>query len=252
MATVAEEVVCPLPKVELVETDGVPLESNWHRIAINLLIDMTKWIYRDRRDYFVGGNMFVYYSEQQARNRDYRGPDYFFVREVSNEPSRPYWAVWLEGGRYPNMIIELLSATTAHIDRTVKKDLYEKTFRTSEYFCYDPEAHLLEGWRMVNARYESIPSNPTGRLWCKEFALWLGAWKGTYQGDFDTWLRFYDNQGNVVPTFAETAQHQTQIARQQAETAQQQVEAAERRAETAEAELARLKALMAQSSKSGE
>jgi len=42
--------------------DGEPLESNWHRIQINLLVDLTHQLWSFRDDYFVGGNMFVYFS----------------------------------------------------------------------------------------------------------------------------------------------------------------------------------------------
>src|SRR5262249_3404374 len=123
-------VVCP--QVELIETDGEPLESPWHWTAIVLLVDCVRSPLRGRVDYFVGGNMFLYYSEDQARNRDYRGRDFFFVDDVDGQRPRRWWAVWQEGGRYPNLVMELLSATTAEVDRTTKKDLYERTFRTPE------------------------------------------------------------------------------------------------------------------------
>ena len=58
-----------LPQVDLIETDGEPLESDWHRIAMNILIDSVKYHLRHRQDFYVGGNMFMYFSEEQARNR---------------------------------------------------------------------------------------------------------------------------------------------------------------------------------------
>ena len=58
--------------LELPEEDGELLESNWHRAQINLLIDIVITRWTDRQDYFVGGNMFIYYSLRQARDRDYR------------------------------------------------------------------------------------------------------------------------------------------------------------------------------------
>ena len=64
-----------LPNQELPTEDGLPLESNWHRIEMNLLIDSIHHYWQERRDYFVGGNMFLYFSLEQARNCDYRGPD---------------------------------------------------------------------------------------------------------------------------------------------------------------------------------
>ena len=42
--------------------DGEPLETNWHRIQINLLVDLTNQLWYDRTDFFAGGNMFIYYS----------------------------------------------------------------------------------------------------------------------------------------------------------------------------------------------
>jgi Uma2 family endonuclease len=121
------ELQVPLPNVPLVETDGVPLESHWHVLQIALLIELLAYWFRDRDDYYAGGNMFLYYSEEQARNRDYRGPDFFYVDGANRLTMRRYWAVWQEGGRYPDLIIELLSPTTAAEDRgpkrTVRADL---------------------------------------------------------------------------------------------------------------------------------
>jgi Uma2 family endonuclease len=196
-----------VPAVPLTETDGEPLESAWHRAQINLLIDVVTYWFRDRDDYYVDGNMFIYFSEQQVRDRDYRGPDFFYVAGVSRKPLRPYWAVWQEGGRYPDVIIELLSPTTADEDRTTKKVLYERTFRTPEYVCYDPHEPKLEGWRLGGRRrYRAITPDARGWLWLEELELWLGSWSGEYQGAEEVWLRFYDAEGRLVPTRAETAE----------------------------------------------
>jgi Uma2 family endonuclease len=221
MSTVTEPQVA-LPQVQLVETDGVPLESHWHVLQISLLIELLAHWFRDRDDYYAGGNMFIYFSEEQARNRDYRGPDFFYVDGVNRLPIRPYWAVWQEGGRYPDLIIELLSPSTAAEDRTTKKALYERTFRTAEYFCYDPQTAQLEGWRLgPRQRYRQIPANERGWMEVEQVGLWLGTWRGRYRGYEEVWLRFYDTDGRLVPL---------------------QSEAAEQRAEAAEAEVARLKA----------
>src|SRR5207244_3129600 len=103
------ELLQQLESVELAAEDGENLESDWHRRCMNLLIEVIAHHLRGRTDFYVGGNMFIYFNLEQARNRDFRGPDFFFVWGASLEPMRPYWAVWNEGGRYPNVIIELLS-----------------------------------------------------------------------------------------------------------------------------------------------
>jgi Uma2 family endonuclease len=202
------------------------LETSWHRAAIALLIEVLTWLFRDRRDYFVGGNMFIYYSEEQARTRRYRGPDFFYVDGVDFNPDRPYWCVWREEGRYPDVIVELLSPSTAVEDRTTKKALYERTFHTHEYVCYDPSTGALEGWRLgARRRYRAIKPDKRGWLWLEGLQLWLGPWRGRYLDRDAVWLRFYDTEGRLVPTRAE---------------------AEAQRADAAEAELARLKARLAE------
>ena len=114
---------------------------------MNLLIRSVNQALADRTDFFAGGNLFVYYSYNQAMNRDVRGPDFFVVLEVDGSRERQGWVVWQENGRYPDVIVELLSASTAAVDRGVKKDLYEQVFRTPNYFIFDPFAsNSLEGW----------------------------------------------------------------------------------------------------------
>src|SRR3972149_5113567 len=91
---------------ELPTEDGEPLESNWHRIQINLLVDITHQLRPGREGYFTGGNMFVYYSARQVRDRDYRGPDFFVVLDVPGG-DRPAWGAWEGDGRLPTVIVEL-------------------------------------------------------------------------------------------------------------------------------------------------
>src|SRR5262245_3692770 len=161
-------------------------------MAMNLLIESVYYAMSGRNDYYCSGNMFIYFSEQQVRNKDFRGPDFYFVKNVEREPIRPYWAVWKEKGRYPDVIIELMSATTRNEDLTVKKDVYEKTFHTYEYFCYDPDTKELFGWRLKDSVYRSIDPSENARLWCEQLGLWLGTWVGTHMGRDMTWLRFFD------------------------------------------------------------
>src|SRR5262245_66563425 len=81
----------PRPNVKLVESDGVPLESFWHQVQIILLADVVNLRYDERHDFFAGGNMFIYFNVEQARNRDFRGPDFFFVKGASRQPVRSGW-----------------------------------------------------------------------------------------------------------------------------------------------------------------
>ena len=184
---------------ELIDSDGEPLDSDWHLKAMNLLIDSVTHHRRGRTDYYCGGNMFIYYQKDPPERRKFRGPDFFFVEGVELRPRR-FWVVWEEGGRFPDMIMEILSPRTARIDLTVKKDIYEQKFRTPEYVCYDPAKNKLHGWRLVRGRFQPITPNDQGWLWSERLQLWVGTWVGEIGADLNTWARFYDAQGRLVLT----------------------------------------------------
>ena len=182
----------PDPPTNLPAEDGVPLESAWHRLGMNLLIEQVSLHLKGRQDFFVGGNMFIYFDVRQARDRHFRGPDFFFVWDAPLNPPRPYWAVWNEGGKYPDVIIELSSPSTAAEDHGPKKKTYEKVFHTSEYFIYDPDSRRLEGWRLNDKqRYRALRANERGWLWCEQLELWLGTLTCSYLGKEEVYLRLF-------------------------------------------------------------
>lgn len=224
------------PPTDLIFDDGEPMESNRHRLAMNVLIRSVYSILADREDYFVGGNMFIYYSSEQVKNRDFKGPDMFVALDVDGDRLRQGWVVWQEEGRYPDVIVELMSPSTASVDLTTKKDLYERTFKTANYFVYDPfDSNSLQGWHLdSNHRYLALIPNEQGRLWCEALQVWLGIWQGTLEREPAPWLRFYDAIGQVYPLPEELAQQQADIAQQQAEIACQQAELAQRQTDIAQ------------------
>ncbi|MEM9163063.1 MAG: Uma2 family endonuclease [Cyanobacteria bacterium P01_F01_bin.4] len=227
----------PSPPTDLIFDDGEPLESNRHRIAMNVLIRSTQQALRGRPDTFVGGNMFVYYSRNQAMNRDFRGPDFLAALGVESDRERQGWVVWEEQGRYPDVIVELLSPSTAAVDKGVKKDLYEQVFKTPDYFVFDPfDPSSLQGWRLDLAHgYQPLSPNERGWLWSETLGLWLGTWEGVINCEPVTgscqWLRLYDPEGSLVLLPEEAAQQQAEAAQQQAEQAQQQAKQAQQQAE---------------------
>jgi Uma2 family endonuclease len=209
----------PMPPTDLIFDDGEPLESNRHRIAINVLIRSLQQAWTDRNDFYSGGNMFIYYSSTQVKNQDFRGPDFFAVLDVDGTPERQGWVVWEEDGRYPDVIVELMSPSTDKVDKGKKKDIYERTFKTRDYFVYDPfDPTSLAGWRLdSNFRYQSLVANEQGWLWCETLGFWLGTWQGIIDRETALWLRFYDSSGNLVPLPEEAAQQQAETQRQRAE-----------------------------------
>ncbi len=223
---------------QLPEEDGVPMETNWHRSQMNLLIDVVRHRWRDRKDFFTGGNMFVYYSMNQARNRDYKGPDFFVVKGIDGSYPRQKWVVWEEDAHFPDVVVELMSESTKDEDLGSKKKLYERTFKMPDYFCYDPDEQKLYGWHLVGQRYVPLEPDENGRLWSSELDAWLGLWQGKFLEEEAVWLRLFDEDGQLIPTAAEAAQQQAEAEHRRAEMERQ-------RADKAEAELAQLRAELA-------
>jgi Uma2 family endonuclease len=235
MSKPAVAALAPLPlDFELVFEDGEPLDNEWHTLQIPLLKEVIRRRMKElgRRDFYVGGDMFVYYSVEQAREvarkkkSDVRGPDVFFVEGVEPDRNRKGWVSWEEGGRLPDVIVELLSPSTAKIDRNDKVDLYARIFRTSEYYMYEPESRRLEGLRLSGRFYQSMELDAQGRLWSERLAAFLGIWRGIRDDQERDWVRLYRPDGSLVPT----GEEQEEVERQ--------------RAEEAEAELVRLRVLL--------
>ena len=67
----------------------MPLESDWHGLDMTLLIESVSLHCQGREDYYVGGNTSISFDSRQARDRNFRGPDFFFVWEVPLNPPRP-------------------------------------------------------------------------------------------------------------------------------------------------------------------
>ena len=201
-----------LAAIELISDDGFPMESGWHRKCMNLLIDQIDELYRGRNDYYVGGNMFIYFNIEQIKTRDFRGPDFFYVANSTRLPVRKTWTVWKERNHTPSVVIELTSPSTREEDLGEKLRVYRDELRVSDYFVYDPDSSELLGWRLEKRRYVPLEADAHGRLPCAELELSLGTWEGEFVTDVGTWLRFFDREGHVVPTPEEAANQRTDAA----------------------------------------
>jgi Uma2 family endonuclease len=200
-------------------SDGEPVDSERHAKQQTLLTSSLDRAWEDRSDVYVGGNMFVYFSHLQAKQNDFRGPDVFVVLDTSRR-ERKSWVVWEEAGRTPDVVIELLSASTEGVDRGDKMRIYAKLLRVSNYYLFDPVTGLLEGYQLdPNTRtyqrmaplpchvdaHRTDPQTP-GDLPCPALGLCLGVRHGRYQGLELDWLRWIDADGRVLPTAEEDAE----------------------------------------------
>ena len=205
--------------------DGEPMESARHRDQMVILIESLRAYWTDRTDYYVGGNMFVYYDPEDKRRC--RGPDFFLVLDVDNR-ERQSWVVWQEGMRYPDVIIELLSDTTRDEDTGAKKALYESEFGTPEYYLYDPFSREFLAYHLQAGAYRAVTPDGDGLVYSPLADLRLGVRDG--------WLRWLTEAGVLVPTPPELAEQEHQRAEQERQRADQERELADQERQRADRE----------------
>jgi Uma2 family endonuclease len=137
-------------------------------------------------------------------------------------------------GKQPDVIIEAVSDRTGG-EESFKKNLYAR-LGVPHYAVFDPR-HLLSDdtlrcYELVVGHYQPGNAGP----WA-DVGLGLCLWQGCFEGVEDTWLRWCDLNGTIVPTGEERAVLLAERARQ----ADERAAAADERIRQLEAELRRLK-----------
>jgi Uma2 family endonuclease len=240
-----------LQQLKLPSGDGDKMESDWHVVSIALLDELVRNHLGAPQNYFCGGNMFIYYSVEQAKEIEeyveaetvarkprFKGPDFFLVKDVDGTKPRESWVVWQEDGRYPDLVVEFISPSTRRKDVNENAKFYATVFRVPEYFWFDRYRGVLRGYRLSAGGYAPIRADRRGWLWSEVLGAYVGVWKGEYRGRVFPWLRLWDKDGNLVLTRAEREARE-RATREQAEAqAQQERERAERERERAEQERA--------------
>ncbi len=220
--------------------DGEPMETERHREQMVLLISTLNDAWRDRDDVYVAGNMFVYYSELQARNVDVRGPDVFVVMDTVKR-ERKSWVVWEEDGRGPDLVIELTSPSTEHVDRGDKMRIYAKLLHVAEYYLFDPFSSRLEGFELdaSTRSYRARSPDAEGRFPSRVTGLALGVVPGRSGNVGAPLLRWIGPDGAVLPSGEERAALATTGAVLATARAEQESARAEQQSARADQESAR-------------
>lgn len=205
-----EDIELPPTEDELPCSDGEPMETERHVIQMNLLLETLKLYWADRQDWYIGGNMFVYFSPEQSMRYDFKGPDVFVALGVERR-ERKSFVVWYEE-KGPDVVIELISDTTANYDKNQKKDIYRDKLRVPEYYWFDPFSAEWAGFSLRGGLYEPMGTDNQDRFVSQALGLALVRWHGTYQNITARWLRWATLDGEILPTGEELALHATERA----------------------------------------
>lgn len=234
---------------DLPSCDGVPMETERHRLQMNLLIDSLKPWFTQSNQGYVSGNMFVYFSPNQVKDEDFKGPDVFVVRDVGKHV-RKSWVVW-EEGKPPDIVIELLSESTAKKDKGPKKQIYRDKLKVPEYYWFDPHnPEDFQGFFLKKSKlskicvYEPIAPDAQNRLVSKSLGLALTHWHGIYEGVTATWLRWETLSGKLLLTSQEIQTQRANTEAKRANAAEQQAQAEAKRANAEKQRAERLAQLL--------
>ncbi|MGH9845817.1 MAG: Uma2 family endonuclease [Blastocatellia bacterium] len=212
MSITAEQLAAIMPSATELLSDEPEMETSLHAFQLRLLVNILEWHWRDRDDFFIGDNLTIYFSREQLKTQEFRGPDFFLVKNTERR-HRTSWVVW-EESKTPDLIIELLSDRTADIDREIKKEIYETRLRTTEYFWFSPQTGEFAGFRLVAGQYREIELDNRGWRWSEALNLYLGP--------HDRLLRYFTSEGALVSAPDEEAIQAIEEVRLERQRAEQE------------------------------
>jgi hypothetical protein len=155
-------------------------------------------------------------------------PDFFLSLDVQTptnlwEKNHRCYMVW-EFGKMPEVAIEIVSNKIGgELDEKLK--IYQR-MRVIYYIVYDPKQHLSEKVLRI-FKLTGINYVETTETWLEGVNLGLTFWEGEFEGLNTTWLRWCDENGNLLLTGDELAQKailETQEANKKAEKAENELE----------------------------
>lgn len=227
------------------EVVGEPaLPDEFHRFQADLMEKTCQPPTYPADQIFIACDLYLYYDSRHPLW--YKRPDWFMVLGAPRSPNqqdlRLSYVIWQEGVA-PFMVLELLSPGTENEDlgktlRDVDKpptkwEVYEQILRVPYYVIYDRYENHLRSFKLGTRHYEELVL-VNDRLWLEELKLGLGLWQGDYEGIYGLWLRWYDAQGDWVPTPQERADQERlrkEQAQQQADQERLQKEQAQQQAD---------------------
>jgi Uma2 family endonuclease len=150
-----------------------------------------------------------------------KAPDWLYIPRVNTIlANRKSYTPNLEGD-IPAVVMEFLSDTDGG-EYSVKRSyppgrwfFYEQILQVPIYIIFDPDGGLLEFYQLENGRYELQLPDPDGRHWIYSMNLFLGTWQGTKEQRPGYWLRWWDEQGHILPWAVEQIEQERQCAQQE-------------------------------------
>ncbi|MBW4650856.1 MAG: Uma2 family endonuclease [Kastovskya adunca ATA6-11-RM4] len=164
-----------------------------------------------------------------------KAPDWMYVPHirVSREEIRRSYTPQLQG-EIPAIVMEFLSETEGG-EYSIKPTyppgkwfFYEQVLQVSQYAIFEPRAGVLEVYQLNNTgRYDLQQSNDSNHYWVEALKLFLGVWQGSKGNRTGYWLRWWDENGQLLPWGVESVEQERQRVEQERQRAEQERQRAE-------------------------
>jgi Uma2 family endonuclease len=214
---------------QLPESDGTFVKNfQEHPQSLMLTDSISATMKRLHPDgnYAIGQDCGIYWRQIEPPEKGAEAPDWFYVPGVPpllDGKMRRSYVLWQEYIA-PTIVLEFASGDgREERDRTplfrtngnlVSKPgkfwVYEQVMRIPYYGIYTVNSGKLEVYHLVDARYEKMNPNPRGNYAIAPMEVELGVWEGSYQNQPQKWLRWWDNQGNLLLIGQEEAEKERQ------------------------------------------
>jgi Uma2 family endonuclease len=165
-----------------------------------------------------------------------KAPDWVYVPSVlpaeAGEVRRSYTPN--AEGEVPAVVMEFLSDTDGNEYSTKptypygKWRFYERILQVPVYVIFEPKSGELEVYRLVSGQYELQEADANGRFWIESMGLFLGVWSGEKSQRRGYWLRWWDENGNLLLWGTEKVEQEQQRVQQEQQRAQQEQQRADR------------------------
>ena len=224
---------------QLPESDGTFVKNFQEHPQSLILTDSIGQILQERHpdgQYAIGQDCGIYWRETQPAEQGAEAPDWFYVPNVPpniDGQMRRSYVLWREhiaplialefasgNGDEERDLTPLSRTDEGVVTKPGKFWVYERVMRIPYYGIYQVNNGRLEVYRLIDGYYQLLELNQRGHFPITPLGVELGLWQGSYQNQTMLWLRWWDEEGNLLLIGDERAELERLRGEQQRERAE--------------------------------
>ncbi|MDJ0658430.1 MAG: Uma2 family endonuclease [Crocosphaera sp.] len=230
---------------QLPDSDGT-FVKNFQEHPQSILLTESIWSKLEQLhpdgQFAIGQDSGIYWRITEPPQRGAEAPDWFYVANVPSTldgQMRRSYVLWQEIIA-PSIVIEFVSGNgEEERDQTPYKGkfwVYEQAIRVPFYAIYEVQKSSVEVYHLLEGKYQLMSANEREHYYIPPLGVELGLWQGMYKNVELPWLRWWDEQGKLLPTPEEVVIEE----KQRADSEKQRADLEKQRADRLEAKLREL------------